>query len=320
MTVLIAGVGYLGASLAQWYLDQGTAVVGLENFYCTEPASLAFLRRQPGFHLVRGSVTSPVTLDRVFAQGPFEVVHLLAAQPSAGDAAAHPLYTERTNVTGARMVLDAAAGYGAQRVVFGSSFHVYGAPLSGAVNESRPYGAFSDLTHLSKVYVEKLIEMYARTRDLAGASVRLGIVYGLGPVMKRDAPFQTVPHRFAAQAAAGQTLTVNPAASSPLGFIHLSDAMAALVAAGEHPERSLVANAVSEALTVGEVADAVASAAEARGLSVTIDPADAPHRPVPDRFRVISRLADVGWHPESCLAETIGEVIDYFLSGQSRAR
>ncbi|MFN0072561.1 MAG: NAD-dependent epimerase/dehydratase family protein [Chloroflexota bacterium] len=310
--MLIAGVGYIGAPLARAYLSRGESVVGLDNFFCTSAAALAELRQQPAFQFIRGSISSERTLQRVFNLGPFETIHLLAAQPSASPVAASAAYTERTNLVGARMLLDFAHRGGSSRVVFGSSFHVYGTPLIGHVDEQRPYGAFSDLSHLSKVYVEKLIEMYTRIHPISGVSVRLGIVYGLGPIMKTNPLFMTVPNRFSYQAARGESLQVNPQATAPIGFLHLRDAVTALLAASSLPERYASANAAGESLSVREVAIAVRDASRLRGIAVAVNPEPAqPAIPAQSSFTVSSRLEQLGWRPGVHLRDSVGEIIDH---------
>src|SRR5205814_1400678 len=68
------------------------------------------------------------------------VVYHLAAQPSAAIAVKDPETTERSNLVGARVVLQAAREHNA-RVVFGGSFRVYGDDLIGqTVDELTPYG------------------------------------------------------------------------------------------------------------------------------------------------------------------------------------
>jgi nucleoside-diphosphate-sugar epimerase len=311
---LIAGVGYIGAPLALEYLARGESVVGLDNFFCTSPAAIADLRRRAGFRFIRGSISSDTTLDRVFACGPFQTIHLLAAQSSASPRAASADYNERTNLVGPRKLLDRASASGSPRIVFGSSFHVYGRPLTGCIDESHSVGSFSDMSHLSKIYVEKLLEMYANAGPVSGVSVRLGIVYGLGPVMKTDPLFLTVPNLFARQVARSETLRVNPQATAPIGFIHLDDAVSALLAAETLDGTYTNANAAFEALTVAEVALAVRQVARRRGLTVDIQPAPEPVSE-DNRFTIASSLNRVGWRPKHLLSKRIGEVIDYQRSG-----
>ena len=82
---------------------------------------------------------------------------------------------------------------------------------AGRGGRGRPYGALRDLAHLSKVYAEKLGEMMALTEGVPCSPVRLGIVYGLGPVTKSDLRFVTAPHAFCLRAIAGEPLPIHPA-------------------------------------------------------------------------------------------------------------
>jgi nucleoside-diphosphate-sugar epimerase len=310
---LVLGVGYLGATLAARLCAGGQRVVGLENGFATPWDSLTALSEQLGdrFELQRGDVRDSEALERAFASAePVGAVYLLAAQASAHADAAPPEYTEETNLRAPRLVLDAALRHGSPPVIYGSSFRVYGAPLSGVVDESAPYGSFRDLSHLSKVYAEKLGELYAEVHGIAFAPVRLGIVYGVGPVMKRDPHFVTVPHAFAIHAVRREPLTVNPGGADPLGFIHLDDAVSALIAArstGYAP-----ANAVSELHSVLDVASATVGAASERGWECAV------HAPGPmirtTGPQVTSRLTAAGWRPTRSLVESAGDLLDYYAT------
>ena len=117
MAILVAGLGYIGAALAERLLRAGERVVGIDNGFATDRPVLARLAEHPAFRLVEGSVTSPRTIARAFARQPIEVVYQLAAQASAHPAAASSRYTETTNLTGPRVVLDAATRHAVPRVV-----------------------------------------------------------------------------------------------------------------------------------------------------------------------------------------------------------
>ena len=311
MPSLILGVGYLGAALAERLCTQGEQVVGLENGFATSWELLDPLHARLGdrFTLLRGDVRDTTDLERAFsAAEPIETVYLLAAQASAHPTAAPPEYTEETNLRAPRLILDAALRHGVPPVVYGSSFRVYGTPLTGTVGEDRAYGAFRDLSHLSKVYAEKLGELYANERGIGFAAVRLGIVYGVGPVMKHDAHFMTVPHVFAQRACRGETLMVNPDGAQRLGFIHLDDAISSLIAA--RSTSYAPANAVGELRSVPEVASAIAIAARERGISCEVSvPGPVPRSEAP---AVSSRLTSAGWRASRTLAESAGELLDYF--------
>jgi len=309
--VLVLGAGYIGAALIQRLCAEGAQVVAVDNWFATDEAQVQALadRFADLLDLRRCDIRDAHTLEHAFAAAePIETVYLIAAQASAHADAATPEYTEETNLRGPRLVLEAARHHGSPPVVYASSFHVYGTPLSGTVDEQRPYGAFRDLQHLSKVYAEKLGELYAREHGVPFAPVRLGITYGAGPVMKRNLRFVTVPHAFSIFALRGERFQVHASGALPLGFIHLDDAVAALLAApapGYAP-----ANAVGEVLSAVDVAQAVQAAASARGHNPEIAlPSDYTPR---DPFTVRSRLSAAGWRPQHTLAAVISELLDYY--------
>jgi UDP-glucose 4-epimerase len=338
VAALITGIGYIGAALAEALLADGQTVVGLENGFSTVPAVVARLARHSRFRLVRGSINSARSIERAFqlasdesagaapgegvtdagsAGAGLDLVYHLAAQASAHPQAAPASYTEATNLVAPRLVFEAAVRHGARAFVYGSSFRVYGDDLTGIVGESTPYGRIGDLSHLSKVYAEKLLEMLAGQQPLAAVNVRLGVVYGLGPLMKHDPRFLTVPNLFCMRAAAGETLTVSPGASRPIGFLHLDDAVQALRVAGEvarsRAAGATAVNAVSEVLGVGEVAAIVEREAAARGLSARVEGAGPLTGP---RWSVASSLAGAGFRPGRRMAESLGEVLDYYVRRQ----
>jgi UDP-glucuronate 4-epimerase len=308
VAVLITGVGYIGSALLARFLERGERVVGLDNFYSTPRGALATLGETPGLTLLEGDVAEARDVARAFdraaGDGPVTVYHL-AAQPSAAAAAREPDYTERTNLVGARLVLEAAGDRHA-RVVFGGSFRVYGDDLVGrVVDEETPYGRVGDLSHLSKLYVEQL----GRMLGLPFVSVRLGVVYGLAPVMKAVPRFMTVPHVFCQRAAHGEALQVQQ--DRPMAFVHVADAARALMAAAELPDEGpwQVVNAAPEVMTVGAVARTVQRLLRERGRSVPIQGATSETR----SFTVRSRLEAAGFRAQHTLPDSLGGVLDYFL-------
>lgn len=314
------GLGYLGAALAEALLARGETVVGLESGFSTDEAALLRLARVPGFRVVRGSAGDPAAVTAAFAAARPRNVYLFAAQASADPDAAPAWYTEEVNLRAPRIVLDAAVQFGTTAVVYASSFHVYGYPLEGLVTEDRRHGRFHDLSHLSKCYGEKLVEMYAGRHGLHAASLRLGICYGLSPVMKRDYRFMTVPNKFCLQVVRGEPLVVHATGQRPLAFVHVADAVGAAVttaaALGSTWTGSVPVNVVGEVATAVAVATNVAAAAAARGLDarVELQRDDRPGMPGhPRPFTVRSRLDETGFRPLRRLEDGVGDVLEHFL-------
>lgn len=311
MAVLITGLGYLGVPLAAELLRRGMRVVGLDNFFSTSPRHLRAVAAFPNFTLIRGSVTSNRTLERACSVEAIQLVYHLAAQPSAHPQAATPGYTERTNLVGPRKLLDALATATGCTVVLASSFRVYGDDLPPIVTESTPYGRMADLSHLSKIYAEKLLELYAHRTGLKAIALRLGVVHGLGPCMKHDRRFMSVPNLFCHQAVRGEPLQVHRGAAYPMGFIEVSDAVTALVDAPRLAQPGFRAvNAVTEMLSVPEVAELVRERGASRGLRVQVSNGrSAPASAIPT---VASSLDEIGYRPTRLMASSLDEVLDYF--------
>ena len=122
-------------------------------------------------------------------------------------------------------------------------------PLEGRVGPDHPYGEQGDLAHLSKIYAEQCLSIYARRRGFPLAILRLGIVYGPSPVEHDRPESVTVVDKFRRLAAAGEGLPVDDPAAT-IGVVHVEDAARILLDAPE----TAVENVAAETVTVGDIA------------------------------------------------------------------
>jgi nucleoside-diphosphate-sugar epimerase len=225
-------------------LDRGASVTVADNWYATRREQLEPLERR-GARVETADIRRAADVDRLFARTPApERAYLLAAQASRPRSFREPAYTEETNLVGPRVV--------AERVgcplVYASSLHVYG-PAHGDVGPDHPYGPQDDLSHLSKVYAELCLDLYARRNGFRLSILRLAIVYGPSPV-RHDAPDAvTVVDKFRRLAAAGEPLPVDDP-DATVGVVHVEDAARVFLDAAD----ATVANVAAETVTVGDVA------------------------------------------------------------------
>jgi UDP-glucose 4-epimerase len=247
--ILVLGAGYIGAKVVDLALAQGEDVVLADNWYATERGQTAPLAER-GARVETADIRRREDVERLLAQRP-DRVYLLAAQASRPLSERDPDYTEQTNVTGTRVVAEAVAEQPVP-VVFGSSLHVYGSGLRGDVGADHPYGPQRDLAHLSKIYAELCLRLYAARAGFDLALLRLGIVYGPSPVEHGRPESQTVVDRFKRLAAAGGELPLDDGGRATIGVVHAEDAAKILL---ESPRSTLeIENVVAETTTVGGIA------------------------------------------------------------------
>jgi UDP-glucose 4-epimerase len=249
--LLILGAGYVGAALGAAALQRGHEPTLADNWHATERAQLDELDAC-GARVETADIRHRDDLDRLLAGRPARV-YLLAAQASRPLAEREPDYTEQTNLVGPRRVAEAVGRAGGPPLVFASSLHVYGPGLAGEVDADRPYGRQGDLSHLSKIYAELCLDMYARRHGFDLALLRLGIVYGPSPVAHERPESQTVVDRFRKLAAAGEPLPLDDGGRATIGVVHVDDVARIMLACPDRPGVSS-ANVAAETVTVADVA------------------------------------------------------------------
>lgn len=233
-----------------------------DNWYATERGQLDTLEAR-GARIETADIRRGDELEKLLDEPPRKVF-LLAAQASRPLADRDPDYTEETNVTGARRVAEAVAELGVP-LVYGSSAHVYGDGLEGEIAADHPYGGQRDLSHLSKIYAELCLQLYARRAGFELSLLRLGVVYGPSPVEHARPESRTVVDKFKGLAAAGEDLPLDDGGRATIGVVHVEDAARILLGS---PRSALeIENVVAETTTVAGVAALI------RGEAPSVAPA-----------------------------------------------
>ncbi len=187
------------------------------------------------------------------------------------------------------------------------------APADGAgvtedaqLRPSSVYGA-------TKVACEQLIAGYRQQHGLDAVSVRLSWVYGPGRTT------DCVVRGMIGDAQAGVPTRLDWGADFPRQFIHVDDAVDALLAAHDAATcPAPVYNATGGTfMTIGEVGQAVTRALD----SARIEAAPGPD-PLDDyqhRFDISAIARDLGYHPRRSFEEGVKTYADW-LAGQARTR
>ncbi len=313
--LITGGAGFVGSHLAELLLASGHRVCAIDDLSTGQLGNIAHLRAQPGFQLVRASITDAVVLDRLASQADL-IIHLAAAV-GVQLIVERPVHTIETNVMGTEAVLRAALRYGCRTLVASSS-EVYGKgsriPFSedddvllGATSRSRwAYAA-------SKMVDEFLGLAYQREYGLDVVVFRL--FNTVGP--RQTGRYGMVIPRLVRQALDGAPLTVYGDGRQSRCFCDVRDVVGAIAGLAQHPEAvGRVFNiGGSEEISMNSLAERIRLLAESAAPLVHVPYAEAyapgfedMQRRVPDLSRIAGLL---GWRPQRSLDEILRSVIAY---------
>ncbi len=284
--VLVTGAaGLLGGAVCRRLEALGVPFTAA--WYETEPP---FARR------LRADLRAPGALDELGAID--AVIHAAAALPSSLDASADAAAINRAIDS---EVLAAAERRGA-RVVYASGTSLYAPGAGRALDESAslaPRGPYLE----QKAATERLGAAWAARTGLAFTSLRISAPYGEGQRAR------TVLQLFVERALAGVPLEYLGSGSREQDFTWADDAADAFVRAIEGPPG--VFNVASgRCVTMRELAETVAGAADLEAQQVRAAPRPDPNEGALARYDVTAARDALGWSATTTLRAGIERLLD----------
>ncbi|MEH2591198.1 UDP-glucose 4-epimerase GalE [Bradyrhizobium sp. AZCC 1721] len=200
MTILVTGgAGYIGSHVVQGLVEQGRAVVVLDN------VSTGFREAVPAqVQLIVGDVGDESLVSTIIAEHGVSAIMHFAASSVVPESIANPIAYYRNNTVNSLKLIDSAVRGGVRHFVFSSTAAVYGSPTAGLVGEDlipqpmSPYGA-------SKLMTERMLGDVASTSHLTCAILRYFNVAGADPLLRIGQSTRGATHliKVAVQAALG---------------------------------------------------------------------------------------------------------------------
>ena len=287
MKALVTGsAGFIGKHVSRAMLADGFDVTGYDQKDTDEPGVESVI----GDFLDLGSLTAAV-------RGHDVIVHIGAI----GDvylAATNPELAAAVNVTGSTNIALAAEEAGA-RVVYASTWEVYGDPVYEPVDEKHPCEPDHPY-NITKLAGERMLLAANRLRDVPVIALRLGTAYGLG--MRPNSVFEI----FIAKALAGEPITIQGDGSQGRQFTHARDIARAFVAAAKSEARGMPLNVVSpEMISIKQLAELVTERFPTEVTYGQPRPGD-----VTPSYVSASRIEEVlGWEAEVSFEEGMEELL-----------
>ena len=132
MKYLVTGcAGFIGFSLSRKLLENGSKVIGVDNFNkyyspVLKKDRLDILRKNKNFQFYKTDISNLMAMDKIFLKNkPFTIAHL-AAQAGVRYSLTHPFIYEKVNILGFLNILELAKKYKIKNIVYASSSSVYG--------------------------------------------------------------------------------------------------------------------------------------------------------------------------------------------------
>jgi UDP-glucuronate 4-epimerase len=321
MAILVTGAaGFIGFFLSKRLLAEGHHVYGIDNlnaYYSVQIKRdrLAQLQAQPRFTFEQMDLSDREAMARLFQTESFDCVVHLAAQAGVRYSLENPHAYGDSNLTGFLNILEGCRHQAVPHLVFASSSSVYGA------NRKVPFSTKDNVDHPVSLYAatkkanELMAHAYSHLYDIPMTGLRFFTVYG--PWGRPDMAY----FKFVDAIAQGKPIQVYNHGKMKRDFTYVDDVVEGIVrvmARAPQPGASIPDgppykvynignNSPVELLTFIEVIEA-AMGKPAEKVMMPMQPGD-----VPATYADVDDLmADVGFRPNTPLAEGIARFVDWY--------
>ncbi len=181
--LITGGCGFIGTNLLRYILKEkpGWKVVNLDllTYAGNLENTMDLAEAYPGrYTFVRGDITDPAAVERVFQAHEFDIVMNLAAESHVDRSILDSGVFVRTNVIGVQVLLDAAVKHKVKKFLQVSTDEVYGSLGShGRFREDLPLAPNSPYS-ASKAAADLMVRAYIKTYGLDAVITRCSNNYG----------------------------------------------------------------------------------------------------------------------------------------------
>jgi len=302
--LVTGGAGFLGSHLCDRLLQEGYAVIAMDNLLTGTTDNIGHLAGTPDFRFIQHDVTEYIYLD-----GPLYAVLHFASPASPRDYHELPIQTLKVGSLGTHKALGLAKAKGA-RFLLASTSEVYGDPLVhpqpetywGNVNPVGPRGVYDE----AKRFAEAIAMAYHRVHQV---DVKIARIFNtFGPRMRLN-DGRAIPN-FMMQALQGQPITVYGDGSQTRSFCYVADLVEGIYRLLQSDLNVPVNLGNPEEWTVRQMAEAIRELAGSKSPVVYEPlPVDDPKVRQPD---ITVARVQLGWEAKTSILEGLGPTLQAF--------
>ncbi len=318
--LITGGAGFIGSHLAESLLNGGHQVCVLDNLSTGRLENITFLRNNPKFELVIGTVLNEGLVDKLAER--CDVIFHLAAAVGVELIVKHPLESLTTNIKGSEVILEMAYRYN-KKILITSTSEIYGKNVNGPLKEMDDRILGSPLKtrwsySTAKAVDEMLAYVYWKEKNVPSVIVRL--FNTVGP--RQTGYYGMVMPRFISQALKNEAITVYGTGKQSRCFLHVKDVVNALIKLINEPK------AVGEVFNIGSQEEITIDGLAKEVIRITKSKSKMLHIPyekayeegfedmqrrVPDTTK-LNKL--IGFKPTFSLPEIVKDIVAYLKKKQ----
>ena len=311
--LLTGAAGFIGSHVAEYLLNQGHQVFGIDNFddfysRSIKEQNISVCLLNPSFTFIEGNVGDVASL---FPDTNFDVVIHLAAKAGVRPSIAQPEQYIDANLSQTMALLQWMKACGMQKLVFASSSSVYGNNVKVPFSESDPVDHPISPYAFTKKAGELLTHTFHHLTNMDVINLRFFTVYG-----ERQRPDLAI-HKFAKAMLNGQAITLFGNGSTSRDYTYVGDIVQGIISSMEYV---LSHQQVYETINLGsknpiQLIDLVHALEEIIGLPANIQWMDMQEGDVDRTFADIQKAERLlQYAPNTSLKEGLTRFVDWLKS------
>jgi len=288
--------GFVGSHLVDRLLEEGFAVIGVDNLLTGKVGNLDLAKANSNFKFIELDV-----VDEIPDLGTkFDFIFHAASPASPPKYFEHPIETMMVNSIGTKNLIDLSIKCGS-RFIFFSTSEVYGDPLEhpqresywGNVNPIGPRSIYDE----AKRFGEALVAQFVREKKVNAGIIRIFNTYG----PRLDPHDGRVVSTFVRQAINGEALTINGDGNQTRSFCYISDLIDGIIKMAKSSEFGPINLGNPNEMTINELIQQISKMLSKDLETVNLpDLKDDPVRRKPDISLAKEKL---DWEPKVSLIQ-----------------